>query len=581
MAADKDTSALTASSLGAIIALVIGVVVVQQLPLEKLRPDEPEKSRFQIVDLQDANARLWQDPFAAVEQHQDELEKALREQPQNKAQLAQAHLARHGLDAIRNQIGYPNPALTKDHRGKQPPTDASPKKPPLAIVAVMVPGGAQQEDAEQRRRHRYAMVAGLNVVYFVPEDENHVGYVIAAPGEPDKQTTKAKGRSDDGKCDTSTLPEKIPFELFVRIKTPDREEKLTKGSKVLLLWLNERAFSKTPVAKLRKLISCLGFGPSASIPPPEINLLGPAQSQTLVNMLVEADEAAKSPPVETQLRLPEIRIYSALATAAECLLYEGAAVDKQLVPPCTSFDPGTLAKRLESLSVRFLRTIGGDDALAQALVEELELRGVKLKADKSERIVLISESDTFYGRTLPQSIIYKFCPASPPCERVIRLSYFRGTDGALPGDSTANSGGAGSAPSREVISKNKEAVRAEHADGSHQFDYIRRLADRIKTLKDDGNSKITAVGVLGSDVYDKLLVLKALRAEFPEAEFFTTDLDARLLHPEEFRWARNLVVASNFGLALRPELQWDTPPFRDGYQTSLFFATLLALDVGR
>ena len=47
-----------------------------------------------------------------------------------------------------------------------------------------------------------------------------------------------------------------------------------------------------------------------------------------------------------------------------------------------------------------------------------------------------------------------------------------------------------------------------------------------------------AIGVLGSDVYDKLLILQALKQNFPHAIFFTTDLDARLFPPREIQWTR-------------------------------------------
>jgi hypothetical protein len=50
-----------------------------------------------------------------------------------------------------------------------------------------------------------------------------------------------------------------------------------------------------------------------------------------------------------------------------------------------------------------------------------------------------------------------------------------------------------------------------------------------------------------------------------------------MLHPDEFPWTRNIVVASGYGLQLRKELQGDVPPFRDAYQTALFFTTLVAL----
>lgn len=54
--------------------------------------------------------------------------------------------------------------------------------------------------------------------------------------------------------------------------------------------------------------------------------------------------------------------------------------------------------------------------------------------------------------------------------------------------------------------------------------------------------------------------------------FFTIDLDARLLHPGEYAWTRNLVVASGFGLALHGDMQRDIPPFLDLIAVRLTFA---------
>ena len=84
---------------------------------------------------------------------------------------------------------------------------------------------------------------------------------------------------------------------------------------------------------------------------------------------------------------------------------------------------------------------------------------------------------------------------------------------------------------------------------------------------------------MGSDVYDKLLILQALRPHFPDVIFFTTDLDGRFLDPEVKKWTQNLVVTSSFGLTLRQDLQRDAAPFRNSYQTSLYFASLEALQV--
>jgi hypothetical protein len=116
--------------------------------------------------------------------------------------------------------------------------------------------------------------------------------------------------------------------------------------------------------------------------------------------------------------------------------------------------------------------------------------------------------------------------------------------------------------------------------GESQLDYLRRLAREITRVKmQDSDLEIKAIGVLGSDVYDKLLILQALRKEFPSAIFFTTDLDARFLHPDRYAWTRNLVVGSSYGFRLSRRIQGCTiPPFRDSYQTSLFCSVLAALE---
>jgi hypothetical protein len=72
-----------------------------------------------------------------------------------------------------------------------------------------------------------------------------------------------------------------------------------------------------------------------------------------------------------------------------------------------------------------------------------------------------------------------------------------------------------------------------------------------------------------------LLVLRALRPQFPEAVFFTTDLDEAFTMGSE--WKRNLVVSSSFGLSLHKSIQREIPAFRGSYKTSAFLATLLAV----
>ncbi|MCI0349470.1 MAG: hypothetical protein L0Z53_08595, partial [Acidobacteriales bacterium] len=122
---------------------------------------------------------------------------------------------------------------------------------------------------------------------------------------------------------------------------------------------------------------------------------------------------------------------------------------------------------------------------------------------------------------------------------------------------------------------------SERPDGQGQFDYLRRIAGELVSLnaklEADGEGSISAIGVVGTDVYDKLLVLRALRSEFPGALFFTTDLAAALTMPSERNWTRNLIVASSFGLGLHRDLQAAIPSFRSNYETSAFLASRLAV----
>jgi uncharacterized membrane protein len=231
------------------------------------------------------------------------------------------------------------------------------------------------------------------------------------------------------------------------------------------------------------------------------------------------------------------------------------------------------------LGFDFHRTVHADDVLMSELVEELGRRGVDLE-DPADHVVLVSEWDTSYGRTLPESFISAANGGKP--DNIRTFAYERGLDGII----HASEGG--KITGSEIEKKNDDEKvnwfdrsHQEKASGKSQFDYMRRMADQISELNarlQRGNEgRVRAIGILGSDVYDKLVVLRALRKRFPGVVFFTTDLDAILFQREEIEWTRNLLVLSSYGLKLHEELQRDTPPFRNSYQTAIFASVLLAL----
>ncbi len=327
----------------------------------------------------------------------------------------------------------------------------------------------------------------------------------------------------------------------------------------------------------------------------------------------------------------QLHVYSATATTADAELFKRAGIDA---------DVATVADYLhDPLNLTLHRTIADDRALADALAAELDARndgdsgpllGLVIALRKatsglrkalfdgwgndseegrgkrpqtegdppeqcvkrhwrSKHIVLVSEWDTAYGRSLPASVDQALktraaehlaegpdCPAPTPADMarraptVHRFTYLRGLDGSLAAGSAA------------------AATPAEAAQGTPQLDYLRRLAGRLIDLERalPPRESIGAVGILGSDIYDKLLILQALRPAFPTAIFFTTDLDARLYAPDRLAYTRGLVVASGFGLSLGTatganaatiDCQGEIPPFRSGYQTGFFYAARYAL----
>ncbi len=234
--------------------------------------------------------------------------------------------------------------------------------------------------------------------------------------------------------------------------------------------------------------------------------------------------------------------------------------------------------------------------LARGIVSELERRRIKPGRVPTDHLALISEWDTFYGQTLPGTMERCFEDPAKCSQKenaghkwVHKLTYLRGLDGQLPGaqgsDDRKAGKGTGEADSKSSpmgFLKTQTGVQeSDRPNGQGQFDYLRRLTAHLRNtdeeLRQSGEGRIRAIGILGSDVFDKLLVLRAVRPEFPDALFFTTDFDATLTMGSELSWTRNLIISSSFGPELRNEIQGEVPPFRSSYQTSAFLATDLVI----
>src|SRR5215467_7256829 len=494
----KDGAGLPVALLATVLVALAGILV-GQWQLVGTRPSPSEIAGYPPGTLQDVPGRLWQDPFAAIDQY--------LKRPKDAAADQDPKSQRSGRERFGEVI------VELNRSGTAPD-----------IVGAMVFGGDYPEYAEQRRRTRYAVVSALSTARFVPEQPEGLGFITPSAGLERQR--------------------RVPFEWF-------RHE--GSGRRVLLLWLDENSFDDNrAVAQLVDFMH--PFVASVKRAGGRVLFLGPIGSGTLQSMVSEIDGRANWPPDMT---------FFSTATAASA----------------------TAASQPKSV----VRVIATDRAVMDALIPELKLRGIDpTRAQRPDRIILVSELDTAYGRELPQAFEAAVCEARAPCigsrpPWVRRFSYLRGLDGKIPGAPHPESKADGDKPAGEGAAPFEPLERAE---GPSQVDYLRRLAAHAREVPSDpgdGSSggEVRAIGVLGSDVYDKSLVLRAFRREFPKAVFFTTDLDARMLHPAEYAWTRNLIVASSFGFSLEPELQRHVPPFRDSYQTAIFLATQCALSVPR
>lgn len=76
MVAEKQApaSSLPLGSIATLLLFVAGIII-PNVPLESQRPRELEPAKDRIVGIQDADARLWQDPFSAAVRHLSKIEK--------------------------------------------------------------------------------------------------------------------------------------------------------------------------------------------------------------------------------------------------------------------------------------------------------------------------------------------------------------------------------------------------------------------------------------------------------------------------------------------------------------------------
>jgi hypothetical protein len=555
---------------GFLILAALGTFLWERAPLESARPTSAEGGWYDRYEGERMPARLWQDPFKAI----------------------------HAYQQARAEGGL-KPATWSDIQQdiKQVARDDG----QVVVLAAMVSPGSYSELEERRRRRRYAVLSALGASGFVPRDAEalrafplrfHVCDDYASTVTTYLVSSMSHSSSTGSAKDEQSPSLYVPYEWYDH-ESPSPKPKNARS--VVVLWLDESKFADKPFCRLQQLVDYI-LGKTAGKYKRNIEtiVLGPARSGTLRKM-VENRYSASIDQLRDQSGLAGFYILSSTATVADAdLLGKWPPKDEKSAGEAKTGDEIRLLGEKFSQSdcdpkaapkqtcLRFLRTIRSDDKLIRSLVGELRKRHILPDKDTT---VVISEWDTYFGRFLPRAFALEYCGEPEPCEHLLRYTYQRGIDGITVGEE-------GAPPVPADIAKDAKQEGAEfplagtssvrRPVGTGQFDYLRRLASAIgnkdRELRLAGGNGVRAVAILGSDVYDKMLILRALRHQLPGAVWLTTDLDAQLLHPAEFKWARNLIVGSTYGLRLPDDIESSTPRFRDSYQTSVYLTTRLAVD---
>jgi hypothetical protein len=539
------------------IALVLGVAGVFALSNNPFQDTRPAPTmvplhHHSLDDGQTIEARLWEDPLSAVA--------LVRSEDKHPPPYDLSKLK----DRIQKDIGRAN--------GK------------TLVLGVMVTGEPYTDDMETRRRIRYAVLAGLYRSGFVPVNPDHIGYVQTEPLESvgDGQAS-GKGMTTSPGDEASGEHDVAAFEWFKR-DTADTGRSAERGESrgatdptvhdhVLVLWLDQEALRDMPLRRLSTFLGAIAGDEHGLV---DIAVLGPADSDGLHAMYDEVQKLRPTAASEAG-EFRQINVYSSRATASDHSI--------TTLPEETARLAKSIFERTNE-RIRFYQSVANDQDVEAAVVKELQRRGI----DRPGKIALVAERDTLYARGMGG--YFGGCrnpPRADPSqslhdedEHVACFTYLKGLDGLAPTRPTAASSSANSSSQQQSSASNQSAANSQpngavdEAIGPSQLDYLRRLAGTIAALRQSG-TRIRAIGVVSSDVYDKLLVLQALHNALPGVLYFTFDLDARLVEPKNLRWTRQLVVGSALGLSLRPELQGDVPPFRDSYQTATFYSTLVAI----
>src|ERR1700693_1206159 len=120
-------------------------------PLQTSRPMERAGFHSDLDRPQDVDARLWQDPLRTTSEHDADILSRYKDSAKERDREDKHHSVTSLFDQLKDE--------------------------PCWVLAVMIPGSAYAEYGEARLRVRQAVLEGLGERRYMPEDNEHIGYV--------------------------------------------------------------------------------------------------------------------------------------------------------------------------------------------------------------------------------------------------------------------------------------------------------------------------------------------------------------------------------------------------------------------
>lgn len=592
------------TSLAVLVAFITSTQLVPHA-FDQLRPAEKERAQAVTAADLEVEARLWEDPFVAVRRHESERLERCDKLYKDAAKATDCKLK--SVASLRTPSELSRRLVGDDELDSKE----------TLVLVVLVPGNAFVGAEEGRRRTRYAVLAGLQAKGYVPDNAERLGLLQLEGAKLSPETAPAGDGARPGLLVPYELLSASALSAAVATSSPARPSQAasdvadiagaSRYKQVALLWVDETALPSRKLDSLALVLHTL-FEPwvSADLAPPQLALIGPSTTDALRVALADLRSAAwrlgpgrasrehcvgpagqrplarkpdpQQPWLDGYWHLSRALLLSPFSTASDAMLSE---LDGSSLEDYVAWRFCRLQGGRQDPPVRLIRKISSDKELLAQLTGELGLR-LAATEKSPQRVVLIGERDSLYAQALVGQLRAKL--SQNPALQLEELYFFRGLDGVTTRD-------AGREEARAGAGKGDAQARIEWPEARDQLDYLRRLAQQLQRSEAKvGALPIGAIGLMASDVHDKLLLLQALHESFADKVFFTTDMDARFLHPRTQTFTRNLLVASSLPLEFprqpsarcqavaqrvglpAPDLAAGNPPWRDVYQSSVYLA---------